>query len=461
MIWRSLKFRLLAAAAICIVGALAAYWLLLSQVFERHVSERLYSELQAHLNQLATRLEVSGDVDIKVSDPLDNPRFARPFGGLYWQVRTEKGTVFGSRSLWDQTIELPAGDNETGTIIRHRDISSNMGELMAIERSVRMGADTSGQRVQLVIAMDQNELAKARSSFAADVSVLVALLGFFLLAASAVQVFIGLRPLNTLRQRLNAVAADETDGLEGRFPSEVEPLVEELNGLLRERSAMVEWARASASDLAHGLKTPLAILSAEGRTLADGGDASSAREIDLQVGVMNRHIERQLARARARGQSRLMSVGTELAPSFEKLIRAFRQLPRGDEIDWKMSIKSGLSADIDPMDLEEIAGNILDNARKWAESEVEIVARPEADKVLISITDNGPGVPDAQLQQILERGKRLDEGAPGTGLGLAIIQDVVGIYDGSLQIENAQPKGLRVKLRLPMAKLARSGDVPA
>ena len=136
-----------------------------------------------------------------------------------------------------------------------------------------------------------------------------------------------------------------------------------LNSLLKERSAMVERARASASDLAHGLKTPLAILSAEGRTLAESGDASSAREIDLQVGVMNRHIERQLARARARGQSRLMSPGTELAPAFEKLVRAFRQLPRGDEIDWRSIIKYGLSADIDPMDLEEIAGILSDDER--------------------------------------------------------------------------------------------------
>ncbi|NNE24907.1 MAG: HAMP domain-containing histidine kinase [Rhizobiales bacterium] len=458
MIWRSLKFRLLAAAAICIIGALAAYWLVLSQVFERHVSERLYSELQAHLNQLATRLEVSGDVDIKVGDPLDNPRFTRPFGGLYWQVRTESGTVFGSRSLWDQTIELPAGDAAAGKVIRHRDINSNMGELMAIERSVLMGAEGKEQRVQLVVAMEQNELTNARSSFAADVSVLVALLALFLLAAAAMQVFIGLRPLNTLRQRLNSVAADETEGLEGRFPSEVEPLVDELNGLLKERAQMVERARASASDLAHGLKTPLAILSAEGRTLADGGNASASREIDLQVGVMNRHIERQLARARARGQSRLMSAGSELAPSFEKLIRAFRQLPRGDEIDWKMSIKYGLSADIDPMDLEETAGNILDNARKWTVDLVDVSARADGDQVLISITDNGPGVPDAQLQQILRRGKRLDEGAPGSGLGLAIIQDVVAIYDGTLIIENAEPQGLRVELRLPIAKPDRGSD---
>jgi len=312
----------------------------------------------------------------------------------------------------------------------------------------------------LVNAMEQKELTNARSSFAADVSVLVALLALFLLAAAAMQVFIGLRPLNTLRQRLNSVAVHDTEGLEGSFPSEVEPLVDELNGLLKERAQMVERARASASDLAHGLKTPLAILSAEGRTLAEGGDASSAREIDLQVGVMNRHIERQLARARARGQSRLMSAGSELAPSFEKLIRAFRQLPRGDEIDWKMSIKYGLWADIDPMDLEEIAGNILDNARKWTTDLVEVSAKAKADgdQVLISIMDNGPGVPDAQLQQILERGKRLDEGAPGSGLGLAIIQDVVAIYDGTLIIKNAQPQGLRVELRLPMAKLDRGSD---
>ncbi|MGI9464413.1 MAG: hypothetical protein ACR2OM_10755, partial [Aestuariivirgaceae bacterium] len=244
MIWHSLKFRLFAAATLCVIGALALYWTLLSQVFEQHVSERLYKELEAHLNQLTTLLEVTGDGGIRVSDNLDNPRFARPFGGLYWQVKTEAGAVIASRSLWDQSIELPRGDARPGVILRHRGIKSNSGTLIAIERTVLLKISDRDQPVQLVLAIDQKDLDQAKASFAADVVILVAVLALFLLAAAAVQIVIGLRPLDMLRQRIGAMAAQEGNALDGEFPSEVKPLVDELNNLLEDRSSMVDRARA-------------------------------------------------------------------------------------------------------------------------------------------------------------------------------------------------------------------------
>lgn len=450
MIWRSLKFRLFAAAAICIVGALVLYWSVLTQIFEQHVSERLYKELEAHLNQLTTLLETSDKGEITITDTLDNPRFERPFGGLYWQVKIESGEVFASRSLWDQTITAPASENRTGEISRHRDVKSNSGTLLLIERIVLVKAGNKDHRTQLIVAMDQKELTAARASFASDVSILVLILALFLFAAMAVQTLIGLRPLSTLRQRLNVVSTNRVDELEGQFPSEVEPLVAELNGLLKERTKMVERARASASDLAHGLKTPLAILAAEGRAIAEAGQSEIADEINRQIGVMNRQIERQLARARARGQQRLMGGGTELKPAVSKLIRAFRQLPRGDEITWQDNIAAGLSADIDLMDLEEIAGNILDNARKWAQSTVTVSAHScGTDEVALVIQDDGPGVPEQQLLAISQRGNRMDEAAPGSGLGLAITQDILDVYHGRMSIENLDPHGMKTEIILP------------
>lgn len=450
MIWRSLKFRLFAAAAMCIVGALVLYWSVLTQVFEQHVSERLYKELEAHLNQLTTQLEASDRGEITVTDISDNPRFERPFGGLYWQVKTSGGNVFSSRSLWDQTITAPAVQGRTGEISRYRDVKSNAGTLLLVERTVVMKAGEKDLQVQLVVAMDQNELDTARSSFASDVFILVSLLALFLFAAMAVQTLIGLRPLSTLRQRVNAISSNRQDVLEGQFPTEVEPLVDELNGLLNERAEMVDRARASASDLAHGLKTPLAILSAEGRAIEEAGHDDIAREVNLQIGVMNRQIERQLARARARGQQRLAGQGTELGPAVSKLIRAFRQLPRGKDISWHEDIADGLYADIDLMDLEEVAGNILDNARKWTDDEVSVSARVHGNnEVAIVIKDNGPGLPPQQTLAVTRRGSRMDEDAPGSGLGLAITQDILEIYNGRLTIDNLQPHGLSIEIVLP------------
>lgn len=456
MIWRSLKFRLFAAAAICIIGALVVYWSVLTQIFEQHVSERLYKELEAHLNQLTTRLEASDQGEITVSDTLDNPRFERPFGGLYWQVTTTSGEVISSRSLWDQTITAPGVQNGTGEISRHRDVNSNTGTLLLVGRTVVIKAGEKDRQVQLIVAMDQNELTTARASFASDVSVLVALLALFLFAAMAAQTLIGLRPLSTLRKRLNALSSNRQAVLEGQFPSEVEPLVAELNGLLNERTDMVDRARASASDLAHGLKTPLAILSAEGRAIGEAGHEGISREINLQIGVMNRQIERQLARARARGQQRLVGEGTELKPAISKLVRAFRQLPRGREITWNEDIAAGVYADIDLMDLEEVAGNILDNARKWAQDEVDVSARARGNDVVIVVEDNGPGVPHQQTLAISERGSRMDEDVPGSGLGLAITQDILEIYNGHMAIENLAPHGLKIEIVLPASGEAGS-----
>ena len=450
MIWRSLKFRLFAASAICIVGALVLYWSVLTQVFEQHVSERLYNELEAHLNQLTTRLEASDSGEVTISDILDNPRFERPFGGLYWQVKTAGGDLFSSRSLWDQTITAPVVQGRTGAVSRHRDVKSNAGALLLVERAVVMKAGERDLQVQLVVAMDQAELDKARASFASDVLVLVSLLALFLFAAMAVQTLIGLRPLSTLRQRVNAMSSNRQDVLQGQFPAEVEPLVDELNGLLNERAEMVDRARASASDLAHGLKTPLAILSAEGRAIEEAGHDDIAREVNLQIGVMNRQIERQLARARARGQQRLAGQGTELRPVISKLVRAFRQLPRGNDISWQEDIADGLFADIDVMDLEEIAGNVLDNARKWTEDEVHVSGRLHGeDEVAIVFKDNGPGLPPEQTLAVTRRGSRMDEDAPGSGLGLAITQDILEIYNGRMNIENLRPHGLQIEIVLP------------
>ena len=458
MIWNSLKFRLLLGAAVFIAAALIIYSAALTRLFEEQVSERLYAEMDAHLTQLITLLEFDENGRVVVADTLDNPRFDRPFGGLYWQVSAENGS-FASRSLWDQTIELPLSDSKPGQVERQRDINSNAGVLMAIKRSVVVGSGEDTQKVDLIVARDQGELDEILAGFSWQVLFLVGLLALFLMMAAAAQVLIGLRPLNTVRRHLSDMVAAKTNSLEGEFPSEVQPLVSGINELLSERASMVERARSGASDLAHGLKTPLAILLAEARSLREAGDSNVAEEIERQIEVMNQHVERQLARARAGSHvgshQGLLKMGTELQPALEKLLNAFRQLPRGDLIDWKLAVEKDISADIDPMDFDEIVGNLLDNGRKWTRDQVSITAQESSGAVEISIVDNGPGVSDDNLQHILTRGGRLDESSPGSGLGLAIASDIVEIYKGTLTLENPHSGGFKVVLRLPISPVPK------
>ncbi|MGI9380919.1 MAG: sensor histidine kinase, partial [Methyloligellaceae bacterium] len=399
--------------------------------------------------------EVGDDDKINVAGTLDNPRFDRPFGGLYWQVRTPQ-SLFTSRSLWDQIMELPSVV-QPGKVERYRDINSNVGELMAIKRIVIPGSGKEIQQVELIVAQEQSDLEKAIVDFRSQVLLVVGLLALFLLSASTAQILIGLRPLSTIRTRLSQMIAEKSDSLKGNFPSEVQPLVRQINDLLLERSAMVERARSGASDLAHGLKTPLAIMQAEARSLNECGNKESAAEIERQIAAMNNHVERQLARTRAESHvsinNRLLSKGTELKPACERLINAFAQMPRGEEIDWQLDIGQNLIAEIDPVDFEEVVGNLLDNARKWAADTVRVVTTSEDNKVKITISDNGPGVPAGEMPFILTRGGRLDEHSPGSGLGLTIARDIAEIYNGELAIRQHEPSGLTAVLTLPVSHL--------
>ena len=456
MIWRSLKFRLILGAAVFIAAALVIYTAAITRIFEQQVSARLYAELNTHMTQLITLLESGDDGQITVAGTLDNPRFDRPFGGLYWQVRTPQD-LFTSRSLWDQTIDFPAAPAQPGKMERYRDINSNVGALMAVRRIVIPGSTAEIQQVELIVAQDQGDLEKAILDFRSQVLLLVGLLALFLLAASAAQIVIGLRPLGTIRARLSDMTAENSDSLQGSFPSEVQPLVRQINDLLHERTSMVERARSGASDLAHGLKTPLAIMQAEARSLKERGEDDTAAEIERQILAMNSHVERQLARARAESHvsaaNRLLSKGTELKPAFERLIKAFRQLPRGEEIDWQLEVGQEISAEIDPVDFEEVAGNLLDNARKWTADTVQVSAHKTGEDVEITISDNGPGVPASEMPFILTRGGRLDENSPGSGLGLTIARDIAEIYNGKLAIRPHEPSGLSVVLTLPVSKV--------
>ena len=278
---------------------------------------------------------------------------------------------------------------------------------------------------------------------------LVAALGVFLLAAVAVQVQLGLRPLTRLGGRLNAMRGGRADRLAGRFPAEIQQLVDELNGLLAVREAMVADARARASDLAHGLKTPLSILAAESRRLAADGAGVSAAEIDAQIERMNRTVERELARARVRGRAGALAGGVALAEAVDRLLGAFARMTEGAGLSWEAAVPSDLTAAMDPADLDEVLGNLCDNARKWARGRIRITAVPLGDGLRLTVEDDGPGIPPAGRSAVLARGGRLDESAPGTGLGLTIVRDILDRYDGTLDLSESPLGGLRVALTLP------------
>jgi signal transduction histidine kinase len=280
----------------------------------------------------------------------------------------------------------------------------------------------------------------------------VAVICALCLVAGLLQVRRGWSPINQLRARLARLEAGSARRLDGEYPSEVAPLVGDLNALLDQREESVARARASAGDLAHGLKTPLAILLQEAARADAAGQPDLAAAIREQVDRMRRQVDHQLAQARVDATRRTgAGASTAVVDSADALGRTLRRLHDGRSLIIGVDVPSDLRVRVDREDLDEMLGNLLDNACKWARGRVCVTAAREAGRVVVVIDDDGPGIAPAMRQAVFERGVRADEAAPGSGLGLAIVRDLATACGGDVGFADATLGGLRVRLGLPAA----------
>jgi signal transduction histidine kinase len=252
-----------------------------------------------------------------------------------------------------------------------------------------------------------------------------------------------------LREELLAIRLGHDGRVEGVYASEIQPLIDDLNGLLENRERAVKRAFATAGDLAHGLKTPLALLAREADRIGVAGHPQLAESVAHQVDRMSRQVNYHLARARAAASGADSAPPCFLSPSADALVRTLLKLHAGRELEVSSNIPPGLSARVHREDLEEILGNLLDNACKWANSTVLLAAAQAGSMVVLTVDDDGPGLAPAQRAVALERGIRVDEAAPGFGLGLAIVRDLTETYGGSVSLEDSPLKGLRAQVSLP------------
>jgi signal transduction histidine kinase len=447
----SLKRRLLAAGAASIVLALAIAGFGLLLLFERHVERRMVLELEAHLRQLVSGLELGVDGSPQLAREPAEPRFREPLSGLYWQIVAESGgAVLRSRSLWDTSLDLPSDELADGEVHQHTIAGPGGGSLLVVERAVTLPASLGGSRIRAAAAIDRAEVHATGWAFVGDLVPSLALLAAFLIAAAWAQVIVGLRPLEAVRRRLGEVRAGREARLGTAFPDEVHPLVAEVDHLLDAQEQAVARARARAADLAHGLKTPLTILSADAQELRARGDMCIADEIATIAEGMRRHVDRELARART-GIRVSSGVQQRARPVIDQIVDVLRRTPRGQELDWEIVAADDPDTSIDRQDLTEILGNLADNAAHWAMDKVRITERLDGNVVTLSVEDDGPGVPEDKIGTVLARGGRLDGSQPGSGLGLAIVRDLAEAYGGSLELMRSGLGGLCAEVRLPTA----------
>ena len=442
---KSLTFRLIVGASLLCGATLLAAYVLLTTLFDLHLRRGVDADLVDRLDDLAAGLETMADGGIRLAREPDLPKYDRQLSGYYWQVESEDTPPIRSRSLWDARLPSPVAHDALGEISLREIKGPRSERLRLAQRTLQFEAPTPP--VTFSVAADLAPVQTAARQFSQILAIALVVLGVGLVSALVLQVRVGLRPLGEIKSALAAIRTGTIKRLSDDAPTEIAPLAHELNALLDHHGSLIDRARGQAGDLAHALKTPLAVLRNEMEN-----EATPDRKLALeQIDAMTDAVQHHLARAQAVGGARLLGVRADAAHAIEALARTLpRMSDRDIEVEVALSVKPLWFAG-EAQDLSELLGNLLDNACKWAAGKVRIDAARASDRLKVEIGDDGPGIAAEQRATALQRGGRLDERTPGSGLGLTIAVDLATLYGGSLTLGKSTLGGLKVELDLPAA----------
>lgn len=449
--FNSLAARLIAAAAIWAVLALAVGGFVLSNAFRNAVEDNFDTTLLNNMNGLIAAAEPDPDGGVTLQDRFINREFDRVYSGLYYEIRP---VVPGpgaqiSRSLFDRALNV-GGNQVRGAVSFGYATGPENQHLRVLSRQVRFPVSSTPDPgdMRAYTFMVAGNLAAVEAEISAFNGTLIwsfLILGLGLMIAVFLQVRIGLMPLTRLQQSLARIRDGSAQRLEGRFPAEISPLAAELNSLIEHSNEVVARARTHVSNLAHFLKTPLSVLASEAQ--AQPGPLSD--QVRRQVETMRRQVDHYLARARAAGSVNVLGNRTEVAPVLNDLARVLSRIHMGRAIVIDCDCPADLYFRGERQDLEEMAGNLMDNACKWAARHVKVSVAKDGARFILAVEDDGPGLAPADRARVGARGERLDETVPGSGLGLAIVRDISKLYAGSLSLGAAALGGLEARLTLP------------
>ena len=451
----SLSFRLIFTSAVVAVVLLVSAAFLLAYLFQQALERNFDARLRAILDGLLANVELATDGSPVMSGRISDPRFTIPLSGWYWQVSPPKHRILrdlASESSLEKRLVPTNADLQTrgpDGVASFYIKDSNGTQLRAIEQKFKL---FGGEEFSFLVAGNFDELKNEILAFQRALYGVLGLLGFGLLAAIFLQVRVAMKPMQRMQQALSAIRAGKAERLEGEFPDEMQPVAEELNLLILAGTEIIDRARTQVGNLAHALKTPLSVLTNE----AQGNKSDFGSKVSEQVQVMRDHVSLYLDRARRAARAQTLGAATDVEPVLAALGRTIMRInqDRGVKID--VAVSPGLKFRGEVQDLEEMAGNLIDNAAKWSRQAVKISAAPIIDPIdgtqnwlMITVDDDGPGLPANKRAEAVKRGKRLDETKPGSGLGLSIVTETAGMYSGNLVLGDADIGGLRVQLRLP------------
>lgn len=446
------------------MGLIAAGWIFVLLLgggiaLERTLTTQVEANFDEQLDYILTAMIASAEIDasgeVYFYRTLGDQRFLEPGSGLYWQISGGNYEPWPSRSLWDRTLKLHGAETQGkhfDSEVHFYNSDQFAGEPLRIaERTVILPGSETRWTFAVASATEQMDTQIGRVRLILIWS--FAVLGLGLLVMALLQIRYGLSPLRRVRASIQKLRTTGANRITDPLPLEVQPLVEELNALLEHSERQAEEARRHAGNLAHALKTPLTVLT----------NAATARAPDLgdavmrETRTMQRHVDHHLARARAVGRRAIGHARTNVMASAEAVRRAVERLYPEGRLD--IAGDRGATVSLERQDLDELLGNLIENAAKYGGGSVFVTIDPEESEAprdpkqcLIWVEDDGTGIPEAERVRIFDRGVRLDTDKPGTGLGLAIVRDVAEIYGGSVTLgESEDLGGLLVELRLPRA----------
>ena len=440
----SLTLRLIATSFVWVASALAVAALLLVLLFRGYIEKRFEDSLQGHMEELVAASGITAEGVFQMNWRPTDPRFNRPHSGWYWEVRQSDVTATRSDSLWRDN--LPVTEPAEVVIPDLQQLTGPADEpLMALVQKITY--PQSKRPLLFMVAGPVSDIEQDVRAFSIQVAITLFVLGLGLWLAVWFQVRFGLRPLQTLKQSLADIRQGKAERLPQSFPEEVQPVVSELNAMLDHNASLLHRARTHAANLAHALKNPLTVIRNESRDM----EVQKNRIIRQQTDTMAASMDRYLSQARIAATAGVLGARADVGIIIKDLVFSMKQLYRERSIEFSCAIPDDCWFRGEAEDLEEMLGNLIDNACKWACSKVDITALYTSEHLTFVVEDDGNGVPETLHDEVIQRGRRLDESVPGSGLGLDIVRDIAELYRGSLELEQSSVGGVRASLVLPSA----------
>jgi signal transduction histidine kinase len=439
---RSLTFRIVALSGVWVILALAAVAALLLYYLKDHISKHYDDHVLMHMEELVASASLDENGDLVMTAYPSDPRYDILYSGWYWEVRHHGQVLARSHSLGTSKLGLESLPLADGVSVQEL---KGPGEQTLRTLIMGVPAGQPGEQLFLVGSAPMLGITSDVIDLAEHLLISFVVLAIGLIIAVVLQVRLAMKPVHSVSEAIGNIRAGKSERMEEDYPSDVQPLVDELNNLIDHNTVLLRRARNQLGNLAHSIKNPLTVITNEAHSME-----AMQRELILdQASNIRESVDHYLSRARVFGTQNVLGARSQVRLVAEDLAYALKRIYEDRKLEFDFTDLRGCAFRGEAQDLEEMLGNLMDNACKWAKSKVRVRCATDAHRLTLAVEDDGPGIPEIHTELVLERGHRLDDSVKGHGLGLGIVQDITELYDGKLTLSRSELGGLCATLDLP------------